>query len=818
MSLRFLRNSTSKVSEAFQTAMMDLVNLRKGMLPADFFLLTLVEQNDSIVIKIFNELHLDSDLLRREISDRVLANINRLPTLSQDLSANLKISKEINDLFTSADTERKRLGDNYISTGAIFLACFDLSISSTRTVLNELGLAYQECASALEIVRGGVKVDNKDSEAKFSFLDEFTSDLTAQARRGLLDPVVGRDVEINRLIEILSRRKKNNPVLIGEPGVGKTVIVEGLAQLIAEHNVPDNILNHRILTLDIGALVAGAKLQGEFEERLTNVINNVRAADGEIILFIDELHTVVGAGRSGGGLDASNLLKPALARGQLQCIGATTNKEYKQYIDSDKALARRFQPIRLEEPTPNEALRILHSLKNKYESHHQISYSDDALKAAVDFSVKYITERHLPDKAVDLLDEAGAAKRLNKGRLTPENRLLESEKNNLLIRKSQAFERQDFELMAKLQMQILQLDSQINPGREKTHKSHDQSEEVVGPEDVAKIVNRMTGIPVTRIVFEEAHKLKTIENELQKRVIGQQVAVRSVADAIRRNRVGLRSNNRPIASFLFLGPTGVGKTELVKALAAEIMDDEQKIIRFDMSEFMEKHSVSRLIGAPPGYVGYGQGGQLTESVRRQPYSVVLFDEFEKAHPEVYNILLPLLDEGWLTDGEGLRVSFKNCIIVGTSNIGSNILTESKKPVGIGSQNQDVSPEDEERAVFDELRSFLRPEFINRIDSIIVFNRLRKSELIEVFDIQLNNLISRLDAIGVNLHVDNEVKYFIVKNVDTNRYGARPIRRKIEQLIENEIAKLLIDRDPQKKCSVHVGLTNNLLSFDVAYSD
>ena len=810
MPQRFLRNSTVKVSEALQSAIMELVNLRKGLLTAEFCLMALVEQEESIVLKIFDGLNLDTGALRREIVDKVMASINQLPDISSKQTASMQISEDVRNLFSAADGERKRLGDAYISTGATFLACFNSSVAVTRRLLLQLGLSYDSCSSALDIIRGHTKIDQKDSENRINILDEYTTDLTAQARKGELDPVIGRDHEITRVIEILSRRKKNNPVLIGEPGVGKTVIVEGLSQRIADSNVPEHLLNRRVLSLEMGALIAGANMQGEFEERLQKVMDSVMAAEGDIILFIDELHTVVGAGRSGGSLDASNMLKPALARGQLQCIGATTFKEYKQYIESDKALERRFQPVKLVEPTAEQALQILRGLKPKYESHHQIEYTEESLKAAVDFSVRYITERFLPDKAIDLMDEAGAAKRLKVVAIPLELRALEAKKHEFLNFKAKAFADQNFEQMATFQMELAKIEHEMRAVRESWQKTHPLESRFVTPDDIAQIVSRTTGIPATRMVESESKRLQHLESNLKQRVIGQDGAFRSVADAIRRNRAGLRSGDRPVASFLFLGPTGVGKTELVKALAAEIMDDEHKIVRLDMSEFMERHTVARLIGAPPGYVGFGQGGQLTERVRRQPYSIVLLDEFEKAHPDVYNILLPVLDEGWLTDSEGNRISFRNCIVVGTSNIGSDILTERRRPVGIGAQNADWTRDEEQQAVMDEVRKFLRPEFINRLDSIIIFNRLTKEDLRIVLGLQMSALESRLKQAGMNLIFTDSALEVMLGSVDTERYGARPLRRKLEQLVENEIARLLIDQKLVKGAVIRVDAVDDQL--------
>lgn len=815
MPQRLLRTSTTKVAEALQMAIMELANLRKGLVTAEFILMALAEQKDSIVVKIFDELRLDAGALRREIVERTLAHAQTLPDLVPSGAVSLQISQDVQNLFNGGETERRRIGDAYISTGAMFLACFREDVPGTRRILTELGLTHEACAAALVNLRGTAKIDQKDAESRLSMLEEYTTDVTAMARRGELDPVIGREEEIRRVIEILSRRKKNNPVLIGEPGVGKTVIVEGLAQEIVAANVPEHLLNKRVVSLEMGALIAGAKMQGEFEERLKKVVDEIVGAQGEVILFIDELHTVVGAGRSGGGLDASNMLKPVLARGLLQCIGATTLKEYRQYIESDKALERRFQPVRVEPPSVGQTIQILQGLRPKYESHHQIEYTDDAITSAAELSDRYLTERFLPDKAIDLIDESGASKRLKVIFTPPELRGLESRKQELQSKKAQAFGRQNFEEMARYQMELSRLEDDLRTARERHAKSSPEVEKKVDTPDIAAVVSRITGVPVNKIVAEEAEKLAHLEEILARRVIGQEHAVRSVANAIRRNRAGLRQASRPVASFLFLGPTGVGKTELVKALAEQLMDDENKIIRVDMSELMEKHSVSKLIGAPPGYVGYGEGGQLTERVRRQPYSVVLFDEFEKAHPDIYNILLQVLDEGWLTDGEGRKVSFRNTVIVGTSNIGSEILTDKRRPVGIGAQNANYTDEDERHAVMEEVRRFLRPEFLNRLDEVIIFRRLGKDELAKIMDLQLRELAGRLQKAGFALEVGPGVPELILRGVDTANYGARPLRRRIEQLIENPVATALIGGSPAGKKRIRVSADGDKLKVEPA---
>ena len=783
----YLRNSTVKVAELLHTVVMEMANMHRGLVTAEAILYGLVEQKDSIVLKIFDELRLDTDALRVAIINTVRDTFHTLPRLETDHTGSMKLALDVENLFKAADTERQGLGDVYISTAALFLACFS-GARGTADILAQLDLQQDACRTALQSLRGNKKISQKDDESKRSLLDQYTTDITALARKETLDPVIGREREITRVIEILSRRKKNNPVLIGEPGVGKTVIVEGLAQQIASGDVPEHLLDKKVLMLEIGTLIAGARMQGEFEERLTRIVDEITNAAGEIILFIDELHTVVGAGRSGGGLDASNMLKPALARGLLRCLGATTTKEYKQYIESDKALERRFQPVRVAEPTLEQTLAILQGVRDKYQAHHQVDYTDDALQAAVELSHRYLPERFLPDKAIDLIDEAGAAKRLQIVYNTPELRKMEKERNDLLSKKAEAFNKRNFELMSRYQMEISRLEIKLSNERESFSK--DQRDSIVKQEDIANIVHRMTGIPVARMVAKEAARLRSLEQNFKKRIIGQQHAVVAVANALRRNRAGLRRPKRPIASFLFLGATGVGKTELAKAIAAEMMDSESHMIRLDMSEFSERHEVAKLIGSPPGYVGYGEGGQLTERLRKSPYSVVLFDELEKAHPDVLNIMLQILDEGWLTDAEGARVSFRNAVIICTSNLGSAILSEQKRPVGIGMQA--LSKEDEQREIMSEVRKFLKPEFINRLDEVIIFDRLQEQDLRAILDLQIADLQRRVQDKGIELKLETAVRDKIIAAVDTLHYGARPLQRKLQQLIEDKVALLLLD--------------------------
>lgn len=814
MPQRLLRNSTVKVTELLQRAITELAGLRKAVIIPEVLLLALIDQHDSVFLKVCDEINLETEKIRRKLADKLIEVINELPDMQpQAGTAALRIAKEVQILFEEADKQREKLGDSYISTASVLLACFDSQLPRLSKLLQDEGLTYETVYNAINEIRGSARITDKEGESKISMLEEYTTDITALARKGILDPVIGRESEIKRTIEILSRRKKNNPVLLGEPGVGKTVIVEGLAQQIVNADVPEYLLNKRVLSLEIATLLAGAKMQGEFEERLKAIKDEVIASSGEIILFIDEIHTVVGAGRGGGGLDASNMLKPALAKGLLQCIGATTNREYKQFIEADKALERRFQVVRVEEPTTEQAISILKGLKPKYEAFHQVEYTDEALVKAVEWSQRYIERRFLPDKAIDLIDEAGAAKRIKVIYTPPDMKKMENKRQQLESKKMQAFSDNDFEKMAMIQMEIAQLANELEIIRKKHADHFGASDRRVSDQDIAAIISKQTGIPAHKLVAAEADKLKNLESILSSRVIGQEHAVKVVADAIRRNRSGLRRVDKPVASFLFLGPTGVGKTELTKALASQILDDENKIIRLDMGEYMERHAVAKLIGSPPGYVGYGEGGQLTEKVKRNPYSIVLLDEFEKAHPDVYNILLPVLDEGWLTDAEGQRVSFRNCIIIGTSNIGGQILSERKRSVGIGARDYELDKNEETSAIMNEVKQYLKPEFINRLDEIVIFNRLTKNELEKILKIQVKNLALRCQKLGITLELSLASEAYILDQIDTMNYGARPLARKLESLIENKVASLIIDNSLGNGSKIMVDVKDAQLIFD-----
>ena len=694
--------------------------------------------------------------------------------------------------------EARQLGHNYIGTEHLLLGLIREGEGVAARVLENLGVDLSKVRTQVIRMLGEtaeVAAGGSNSRTKTPTLDEFGSNLTQMAAEGKLDPVVGRQKEIERVIQILGRRTKNNPVLIGEPGVGKTAIAEGLAQRIATNDIPDILEDKRVVTLDIGLLVAGTKYRGEFEERLKKIMDEIRSA-GNVILVIDEVHTLIGAGAAEGAIDAANILKPALARGELQCIGATTLDEYRKHIERDAALERRFQPVMVGEPSVSETIEILFGLRERYEQHHKLKISDEALEAAAKLSDRYISDRYLPDKAIDLVDEAGSRVRLINSQLPPAAKELDKELRQVLKEKDEAVRSQDFDRAGELRDREMEIKSQIRTisqtKKSETTRSEDDSP-VVTEEDIAQIVASWTGVPVNKLTESESEKLLNMEGTLHQRLIGQDEAVKAVSRAIRRARVGLKNPNRPIASFIFSGPTGVGKTELTKALASYFFGSEEAMIRLDMSEYMERHTVSKLIGSPPGYVGYNEGGQLTEAVRRRPYTVVLFDEIEKAHPDVFNMLLQILEDGRLTDAKGRTVDFKNTLIIMTSNIGSKVIEKGGGGLGFEfSENENDAQYNRIRnLVNEELKQYFRPEFLNRLDEIIVFRQLNKEEVKEIAVIMLKEVFGRLIEKGITLEVTDKFKERLVEEGYNPSYGARPLRRAIMRLLEDSLAEEIL---------------------------
>ncbi|UCD11000.1 MAG: AAA family ATPase [Nitrospinaceae bacterium] len=790
---KYIRQLTNKVIEALNIGSMEMINLHQDLLTPDFILLGLLEQDDSMTVQLLESAFPDNPSLASDLVGRLFEKQTEAPKSKSGRVQQVQVAKETEALFDIAFEESQKLGDKFIGVGAVFLAMLDSRAGDVSSLLHEAGVTYKKIHQELDSMRAGRTIDEKDAEGKFSALDQYTTDLTDLARKGQLDPVIGRENEINRIIQILSRRKKNNPVLIGETGVGKTVVVDRLAQRIVASEVPTSLMNKRVKVLEMSDLIAGAKMRGEFEERLKAVKDEIIAARGNIILFIDELHTIVGAGAGGGGVDASNMLKSALSKGQLQCIGATTTEEYKKNIEEDKALARRFQPIMIQEPSVELTIKILNGLKGKYEKHHSIEYDDEAIIKAARLSEKHISDRFLPDKAVDLLDEAGSEKHLALTTVPVGIRELENERAQLTLEQNELFSQQRFDKVAEIRQAIIEIDKKLAGEREQWKKELEGLDSTVTTEDIANIVSIWTGIPVNKIQETEADKLVHMETNLHKRVIGQDQAIVAVSNAIRRSRAGLKEKNKPIGSFLFLGPTGVGKTELAKALAEFLLDDENRIIRLDMSEYMEKHTVSKIIGSPPGYVGYDEGGQLTEKVRRSPYTVILLDELEKAHPDIFNILLQLLDDGRLTDAHGRVTSFKNAIIIGTSNIGSKSITETQKAIGFASPKETVKEHKKVKSlVLSEARKLFKPEFLNRLDDLIVFHSLTPDDIRKITDLMINNLNLRLQEKNLSLEVSAKAKDKLATDGYNPIYGARPLRRLIEDQIENPISMKIID--------------------------
>ena len=752
----------------------------------EHILLALLQLENGTPREILTEIGAPVEAMTAEL-DRALESAPKVADNATQIYATPRASRLLEDAKTEAD----RLKDDFIGAEHLFIAAVMESQGEAAQILKEHGIDQEKVYKALVEIRGSHRVDDPRAESHYRSLDKYSIDLTHLARQGKLDPVVGRDEEIRQVMQTLTRRKKNNPVIIGEAGVGKTAIVEGLAARIVAGDVADSLKGRRVLALDMGALVAGAKFRGEFEERLKSVVDEVKQAHREVILFLDEIHTMVGAGAAEGGIDASNLLKPALARGELQCIGATTLDEYRKYIEKDTALERRFQPVMIEEPTVEETVEILRILRPRYEAHHKVDIDDSALVAAARLSDRYVTGRQLPDKAVDFIDEAASKLRIDAESLPPDVKNKEERISELLDQEEAAAQRTDYERAAEIRVERLRLEEEYESERRRLHRDR-STDMVVGELDIAELVSKWTGIPTGRLLEGEGERLVHMEENLHRRLIGQEEAVVAVAEAIRRSRSGLSDPRRPIGSFIFLGPTGVGKTELAKSLAQFMFDDESNMVRIDMSEYMEKHSVSRLIGAPPGYVGYDEGGQLTEAVRRRPYRVVLFDEIEKAHPDVFNILLQILEDGRLTDGHGRTVDFRNTLIIMTSNLGTSGIRRPAFGFRPDDKSGDKAGENENQKLRDSvnkaLKETFRPEFLNRIDETIVFHPLTQEQIVRIVGLMLKDVQGRLEERGITFELTSDANLWLGKEGYDPVYGARPLRRAVTRYLENPLSK------------------------------
>jgi len=777
---------TERAQEAAQRSAEIIQRYGHNQIDTEHILLALIEQPQGVISQLLEMLKVDVNALAERL-DYILRTSPKASIFGGG-AGQIFITPRVKRIIDQANEEANRMKDEYISTEHLFLAILTERNTPAARLLEGAGITRERVYESIQQLRGGQKVNDPQAETRYRTLDKYSRDLTQAAREGKLDPVIGRDQEILRVMQILSRRTKNNPVLIGEAGVGKTAIVEGLAQKIAANDVPEILAGKRVLSLDLSGMIAGSRFRGEFEERLKAAIEEVQRSEGEIILFIDELHTVVGAGAAQGAMDASNMLKPALARGELQCVGATTLDEYQKHIEKDAALERRFAPVFVEEPNIEDTIKMLHGLRDRYEAHHKVRFSDAALVAAARLSTQYVPDRRLPDKAIDLIDEAAAKLRVALYSMPDELKQVKMEIERLSAEEEQAGLERDYERAAKKKAERLRLEVEFNEKRDKWEAEH-QLDEVVDEDDIAQVIAQWTGIPVSQMLESEAEKLLRMEDRLHERIIGQNEAISAISDAIRRARSGLKDPRRPIGSFIFIGPSGVGKTELAKALAEFLFGDEDALVRMDMSEYREQHTVSRLFGAPPGYVGYEEGGQLTEAVRRRPYRVVLFDEIEKAHPEVWNALLQILDDGRLTDGQGRVVDFRNTVLIMTSNLGTEFVRQG------GTLGFLASNDPDEKQAHDKinkaLRTTFRPEFLNRIDEIIMFSPLSEEDVSKIVDLQMAEIRERLAEHGLSVTLAPAARAWLAKSGFDANFGARPLRRALQKYVESPLSVSLL---------------------------
>jgi len=795
---------TEQAQEVLATSQELVRRYRHNQWDVEHVLLALLEQQRGITQDILQELGVNVEAVRRQVGKTLEA----FPKVAYE-GTQLYATPRIPRLLENARQEADRLKDEFISTEHLLIATAGEGRGEASRILSGFGINQEGIYRALRKIRGAHRVTDQRAESKYRSLEKYGHDLTEMARQGKLDPVIGRDNEIKRAVQILSRRTKNNPVLIGDAGVGKTAIAEGLAQKIVAGDVTDSLKEKRVVALDMGALVAGSKFRGEFEERMKSVLDEIRQASGEVILFIDELHTVVGAGGAEGAIDASNMLKPALARGELQCVGATTLDEYRRFIEKDRALERRFQPVFIGEPSVEATIEMLRGLRPRYEAHHKkIKIDDSALVAAAKLSQRYISDRFLPDKAVDLIDEAASKLRIDMDSLPAEVKALDQKMKQLSDEEEAASQRRDYQKAAELKAEKIRLEQEYDKAKLQWQQEK-KIDDRVDEEDIAQLISQWTGIPVSRMLEAESEKLVHMEERLHERIINQEEAVTVISEAIRRSRAGLKDPKRPIGSFIFLGPTGVGKTELARALAQFLFDSEEAMVRLDMSEYMEKHTVSRLIGAPPGYVGYDEGGQLTEAVRRRPYRVILFDEVEKAHPQVFNILLQLLEDGRLTDGHGRTVDFKNTVVIMTSNLG----TEEFQRQAIGFGHRDEANEQRMRKTIESaLKQTFRPELLNRIDDVIIFHPLTEEQLRSIVDLLVRETERRLAERDIKLDIKDEAKVWLVKRGYDPVYGARPLRRAIERYVENPLSTKILQGEFKQEDTIVIGVQDDSLTF------